>query len=91
MIPDMRSSLVLTGIIIAVLGLALYVLELPFAYLWSFPFMVGGVVFVLAGFFLKESEGQVEPPEGYKFCRFCNTPVLLTADRCDHCNGLQNV
>lgn len=86
----MRSSLILTGLIIAVLGLALYLLELPFAYLWSFPFMVGGVVFILAGSLLKESTTNVEPPEGYRFCRFCNTPVLLTTERCDHCNGLQN-
>jgi len=85
----MRSSLVLTGIIIAILGLVLYFLELPFAFLWSFPFMIGGVVFVVAGSFLKESTGQVEPPEGYKFCLFCNNPVPLSAERCDHCNGLQ--
>lgn len=89
MIPYMRSSLILTGLIIVVLGLALYLLEIPFAYLWSFPFVVGGVVFIVAGSFLKESEGQVEPPEGYRFCPFCSTPVLLTASRCDHCNGLQ--
>lgn len=86
----MRSSLILTGLIIAALGLALYLLELPFAYLWSFPFMAGGVVFVLVGSLLKESTTNVEPPEGYRFCRFCNTPVLLTAERCDHCNGPQN-
>lgn len=86
----MRSSLILAGLIIAALGLALYFLEIPFAYLWSFPFMAGGVLFVLVGSLLKESTTNVEPPEGYRFCRFCNTPVLLTAERCDHCNGLQN-
>lgn len=86
----MRSSLILTGLIIVALGLALYLLEIPFAYLWSFPFMAGGVVFVLVGSLLKESTTNVEPPEGYRFCRFCNTPVLLTVERCDHCNGLQN-
>ncbi len=86
----MRPSLILAGLIIAALGLALYFLALPFAYLWSFPFMVGGAVFVVAGSFLKETTEHVEPPEGYRFCRFCNNPVLLTAERCDHCNGLQN-
>ena len=85
----MRPSLVITGLFTIGLGLLLYLLELPFVYLWSFPFMVGGVAFMVVGAVVKESSGHVEPPAGYNFCVFCHTPVLVGAKRCDHCSGLQ--
>ena len=56
---------------------------------FSIPFMVGGAVMILVSPLLKPSGLPVLPPEGYRFCIFCSNPVLLTAGRCDRCNGVQ--
>ncbi len=85
----MRPSLILTGIITAGLGLSFYALAIPFVFSWSFPFMIGGLVFVAAGAVAKESPGHIEPPDGYVFCVFCNTPILVGTPKCDRCNGVQ--
>ena len=85
----MRSSLVITGIFTAALGVMFYVLELPFVFSWSFPFMIGGAVFTAVGTVVKETPGHIEPPEGYIFCAFCNTPLLAGTKRCDRCDGAQ--
>ncbi len=85
----MRPSLILTGIITAGLGLSFYALAIPFVFSWSFPFMIGGLVFVVAGAFVKETVGHIDPPDGYVFCVFCNTAILVGTLKCDRCNGVQ--
>ncbi len=85
----MRTSLVVTGIFTAALGLLFYVLEIPFVFSWSFPFILGGFVFVVAGAVIKDSSGYVEPPSGYAFCVFCNIPILTGTKKCERCNGVQ--
>jgi len=85
----MRPSLFAAGLMVSLLGAALYFLEIPLFYFWSVPFALGGVVMAGVSLFLPESAGPVEPPEGYRFCVFCSTPVKLSSERCGHCNGLQ--
>jgi hypothetical protein len=85
----MRSQLFVAGVLIFVMGAAFYVLLVPLVSVWGIPFMAGGGVMALASFFLAESLGPVQPPEGYRFCVYCGTPVKLGADRCQHCNGVQ--
>jgi hypothetical protein len=82
----MRSSLVVSGGIIALTGVALYVALAGGAWL---VMIAGGMVVVVSGFLLKEVTDRVEPPDGYRFCLFCSTPVVIGAERCGHCNGLQ--
>lgn len=85
----MRPSLVVSGFFLIILGLLLYVTEIPFGFSWSLPMMGGGLVFAAAGALLKETQGRVEPPEGHRFCVFCHTPVKVGERRCGYCNGLQ--
>jgi hypothetical protein len=84
-----RSQLLTGGVLIVLMGVAFYVLELPLVYFWSFPFIIGGGLMALAAPFLPESEGPVKPPEGFKFCVFCSTPIPIAAEKCDHCSGTQ--
>jgi hypothetical protein len=74
---------------IIALGVVLYLLQVPLVFFWSIPFAAAGLLMVVAGIILPEGGGPVQPPEGYRFCVFCGTPVKLDAERCDHCNGLQ--
>jgi len=85
----MRSQLLVAGSLIAFMGGIFYVLAVPLVYFWSLPFAIGGCLMVIASFFLPERTGRVEPPKGYRFCRFCSEPVPLGVERCPHCNGLQ--
>ena len=85
----MRSQLFVAGVLILAMGAAFYALQIPVVYLWSIPFMAGGGLMAAASLFLEESQGPVLPPEGYRFCLFCGTPVKMGVDRCPHCNGLQ--
>lgn len=85
----MRSQLLVAGILVALMGAAFYLLQVPLVYFWSLPFVIGGGLMAAASPFLPERAGPLEPPEGYRFCAFCSTPVPLTSDRCPHCNGLQ--
>ena len=85
----MRPQLLAAGILVSLLGGALYILEIPLVYFWSIPFAVGGLVMAGASFLLQEGAGPVEPPAGYRFCVFCSNPVKVTEKRCDRCNGLQ--
>jgi hypothetical protein len=85
----MRSQLLVAGILIALMGGAFYILEVPLVFFWSLPFLAGGGLMAIASLFLPERTGEIEPPEGYRFCRFCSNPVPLTAERCPRCNGLQ--
>ncbi len=71
------------------MGAGFYVLEIPLVYFWSLPFVIGGAVMSAASWFMSESEGPVEPPEGYRFCAYCSSPVKLESERCSHCNGIQ--
>jgi len=52
--------------------------------------IAGGAIVLVAGFFLEEMIDRVEPPIGHHFCLFCSTPVVEGAERCGHCNGLQD-
>jgi len=83
----MRSSLVVSGGIISLTGVALFVALDGEAWL---ALIAGGVVALAAGFFLEELTERVEPPLGHHFCPFCSTPVTEGAERCGHCNGLQD-
>ncbi len=85
----MRPQLFTAGILIALMGAAFYVVVLPISFAWSIPFVIAGGVMSLVSFFLPPSPGPVQPPEGYRFCVFCSTSVLLSSERCQHCNGLQ--
>ncbi|MDA4117860.1 MAG: hypothetical protein OK455_05895 [Thaumarchaeota archaeon] len=82
----MRASLVVSGGIIALTGVVLFVTLAGDAWL---ALTAGGVVVLVSGFILQDIEDRVEPPPGYRFCPFCSTPVLIGSERCDHCNGLQ--
>lgn len=70
-------------------GGVLYVLELPLFSVWSIPMVIGGAVMSVAGIFLPEGRGPVQPPAGFRFCVFCTTPVPMGSERCPHCSGLQ--
>jgi hypothetical protein len=85
----MRPQLFTGGLLIALTGAGFYALQIPFLYFWSLPFAIGGGIMIVASFFLPESSGRVEPPEGFRFCVFCATPVPLGQERCPHCNGIQ--
>ncbi len=85
----MRPQLLVGGLLVAIMGAGFYLLQIPFVYFWSVPFVVGGVIMVIGSFFLPESPGPPTPPEGFRFCVFCSTPVPLSSDRCPHCNGMQ--
>jgi hypothetical protein len=85
----MRSQLFIGGILVAAMGVGFFALQLPILYFWGLPFAIGGAIMAIASFFLPESQGPVMPPEGYRFCVFCSTPVPLGAERCPHCNGVQ--
>lgn len=85
----MRPQLLAGGLLVAATGAGFYALQLPFVYFWSVPFLIGGGVMALVSLFLVETTGRIEPPEGFRFCPFCSTPVPLGADRCPHCNGAQ--
>jgi hypothetical protein len=68
-------------------GVALYVALDGDAWL---AMIAGGVVALACGFALKEVDSRVEAPPGYHFCPFCSTLVAEGAERCSHCNGLQD-
>jgi hypothetical protein len=82
----MRSSLVVSGGIISLTGVALFVALDGNAWL---ALIAGGVVVSVCGFLLEEANQRIEPPVGHHFCPFCTTPVVDGAERCGHCNGLQ--
>lgn len=85
----MRPQLLAGGLLVAAMGAGFYVLPLPFVYFWSVPFVIGGALMAMASFFLPETSGPLQPPEGFRFCPFCSTPVPLGSERCPHCNGVQ--
>jgi hypothetical protein len=85
----MRSQLLVSGILVALFGVALYILQIPLAFAWSLVFISGGALMAGASLFVAESEGPVTPPDGYRFCRFCSAAVPLQVLRCPRCNGLQ--
>jgi hypothetical protein len=85
----MRPQLFVGGLLIAVTGAGLYVLALPLVYSWSLPFIIVGGLMAIVSFALPEGPGPVQPPEGFRFCIFCSTPVPTGAARCPRCNGLQ--
>jgi len=85
----LRPQLFGAGVLVMILAAVLYVLGIPLVFFWSIPFAIGGAVMAVVSVLLPESAGPVEPPEGYRFCPFCSSPVRLDARRCDHCNGLQ--
>ena len=82
----MRSSLVVSGGIILITGVALFLAFQGTAWL---VLIAGGAAASVAGFVLEESTDRVDPPPGYRFCVFCSTPVAEGDERCGHCNGLQ--
>ena len=85
----MRPSLFAGGVLVALMGGVFYVLGLPFVFFWSVPFAAAGVIMMVASLFLPEGEAPLAPPDGYRFCVYCSTPVPLDEERCPHCNGYQ--
>ena len=85
----MRSQLLVAGLLIALMGGVFYALAVPLVFFWSLPFAVGGGLMAIASLFLPERTERIEPPEGFRFCRFCSNPVAIGMERCPHCNGLQ--
>jgi len=84
----MRASAVVSGGILTLTGVVLFVALQGIAWL---ALIAGGLAVLVAGFALKEVSDRIEPPPGYRFCPFCSTPVMEGAERCGHCNGLQPV
>jgi len=84
-----RPQLLAGGVLVAAMGAGFLILEIPIVDVWSIPFVIGGAIMVVVSFFVPESAGPPQPPEGSRFCVFCMTPVPLASDRCPHCNGLQ--
>ena len=87
----MRSQLLVSGTLVALLGVSFLILQIPLAYSWSLVFVAGGALMAGASFFAAESTGPVTPPDGFRFCRFCSATVPLEAPRCPRCNGLQQM
>jgi len=85
----MRPQLFAAGVLAALLGAGLYVLEIPLVFFWSIPLGIGGAIMAGASLLLPESNGPIEPPEGHRFCVYCSNPVKITDKRCPHCNGMQ--
>jgi hypothetical protein len=85
----MRPQLVFSGLLVMLMGGAFYVLQIPLAFAWSIVFVAGGALMSVGGMVASESHGPVQPPEGYRFCRYCSAQVPLGAARCPQCNGLQ--
>ena len=85
----MRPQLLVGGLLDLLMGAGFYALQLPLVYFWSIPFVIGGGLMMIASPFLSESQGPVPPPEGFRFCVFCSTPVRMDSDRCPLCNGVQ--
>ncbi|MDG6989061.1 MAG: hypothetical protein JRN21_07015 [Nitrososphaerota archaeon] len=85
----MRPSLFSGGVLVALMGGVFYILALPFVFFWSLPFAAGGGIMILVSLILPEDEAPLAPPEGYRFCLFCSTPVPIEEERCPHCNGYQ--
>ncbi len=85
----MRPQLLIGGLLVALTGVVFYLVPLPLVYFWSLPFVIGGGVMSLASLIMAEGPGPMMPPEGFRFCVFCSTPVPLASERCPHCNGLQ--
>ena len=82
----MRSSLVVSGGIIGLTGIVLFVALSGLAWL---ALAAGGAAVLVAGFLVADVDNRIEPPPGHHFCQFCSTPVVDGAERCSHCNGLQ--
>ena len=85
----MRSQLLVSGVLIMLMGAAFYFLQIPLVYYWSVVFIAGGAIMAAASPFVSDSQGPVQAPEGYRFCRFCSAAVPVQAERCPQCNGLQ--
>ena len=77
------------GLLVAFMGAGFFISQLPFVFFWSIPFGIAGIIMVVVSLFLPEGEGPVQPPEGFRFCPFCSTPVRLGTERCPHCDGVQ--
>ncbi|MGP8125278.1 MAG: hypothetical protein ACLQEQ_05325 [Nitrososphaerales archaeon] len=89
----MRPQLLVGGLVVALLGAVFYAMSLfvgfELFYAWSIALAAGGGLMCLVSLFMSESPGPVKPPEGFRFCVFCSTPVSITSERCAQCNGLQ--
>ncbi len=70
-------------------GGGFYFLELPIVFVWAIPMVIAGAIMSGASLMIPEGRGPVQPPEGFRFCVFCTTPVPIGSERCPHCNGLQ--
>jgi hypothetical protein len=84
----MRSSLVVSGVIVTLTGVGLFAALDGVAWL---VLIACGVVVTVSGFLLEESMDRVDPPLGFSFCVFCSTPIQDGVERCSYCNGLQPV
>jgi len=85
----MRPQLLVGGLLIAAMGAGFYFLQLPLVFFWSLPFGIAGIFMAIIGVFVPETTGTVQPPEGYRFCPFCSTPVRIGTARCPQCDGVQ--
>ncbi|MGH9919763.1 MAG: hypothetical protein ACRD6W_12975 [Nitrososphaerales archaeon] len=83
----MRSSLVVSGGIITLIGVVLLLALDGDAWL---VMIGGGLVVIVAGARLPEITDRVEPPPGQLFCPYCSTLLPVGTIRCTHCNGLQD-
>ena len=82
----MRPQLFWGGVLVLIAGAGLWlILVLDI----GIPLAIGGGIMLAASFFLSEGPGPLTPSPGFRFCAFCSTPVPLSAERCQHCNGLQ--
>jgi hypothetical protein len=82
----MRPQLFWGGALVLLTGGGFYLILLLDI---SIPLALGGAIMIVASFFLPERNSSISPPEGFRFCVFCSTPVPQASDRCPHCNGVQ--
>ena len=84
----MYSGLVVSGIIMAVFGVFLVLLDLyaPLGVsIFGFPIAIAGALMFLLGFFRSEPL-PVEPESGKKFCWYCMAQIPKDATECPECS-----
>jgi membrane-bound ClpP family serine protease len=84
----MYSGLVVAGIILAVLGAFLVLLDLyaPLGVsIFGLPIAITGALMFVLGFFRSEPL-PIEPEAGRKFCWYCMAQIAKDASECAECS-----
>ena len=84
----MYSGLVISGLILAIFGIFLVILDLyvPLGVsLFGLPLAVVGSLMMCVGYFRNEPE-PISAEAGKKFCWYCMTQIPKTAMECPNCS-----